>query len=137
MMTAARQMWTLELPAGTPILTANHRMHRYAANGRTQVLKTAAALLARQQGMPRLGPVDITVEYASPPVRKADRHPLASDVIKDAENIAPTSKALVDGLVMAGVLRSDTKNWVRSVRYQIAGEPHPRGQVRITLAEVA
>ena len=129
--------WTIELPPGTPIITGNNRMDRYARNRRVQDLKDTVAAVARcRLNIPQLGHVAITTTYYSPPRLKRQRHPFASDAISDHDGIAPTAKALIDGLVMCGVLRGDTKRWVRSGTCVLADETHPRGQIVLTITEV-
>jgi hypothetical protein len=116
----------LELPPGTPILSANHRMDRYARNRRTQELKDKITAIIRcRRELPPIGRADITVEYLSPPRLKRLRHPFASDCISDSDNIAPTGKALADGIVACGIFPSDSKRYVRSVRYVLSEETHP------------
>ena len=130
--------WTIEMPPGTPIITGNNRMDRYARNRRTRELKDKIGAIARcRLQIPQLGPVEITTTYYSPPRLKRDRHPFASDAIADHDGIAPTSKALIDGLVACGVLRGDTKRWVRSGRNVLADETHPRGQVVLVITELS
>lgn len=129
--------YVLELPAGTPILTANQSLHFHDRSDRVEALAAVVTQLVRSQRPPPFaGQVDVLVEYASPPHRKADRHPLSSQEVKDAENIAPTSKAAIDALVRAGVLVNDSRKWVRQVTYRLAAVKHPRGLVRITITEV-
>lgn len=129
--------YTLELPAGTPILTANQSLHFHDRSDRVEALAAVVTRLVRAQRPPPFtGQVDVLVEYWSPPHRKADRHPLSSQEVKDAENIAPTSKAAIDALVRSGVLVNDSRKWVRQVTYRIAAEHHPRGLIRITITEV-
>lgn len=127
--------WVIDLTPGTPILSANSRLHRYARNRRTQDLKEQIRLLALNAGIPRLERADIEVLYFSPPRLVRQRHPLASDCITDHDNLAPTAKALVDGVVKAGVLRADTKRYVRSW-CGLAEQTHDRGLVRVTITEV-
>ena len=134
----APRTFTIELPPGTPILTGNSRLNRYERNRITQGLKNAVIVLARRDRIPPVGRCDITVEYATPPRRRKDRHPLAAEAITDADNIAPTAKACADGLTAAGVLpRGDASAHVRSVRCVLADETHPRGVVRVIIAETA
>jgi hypothetical protein len=122
---------------GTPIISANNRLNRYARNRQVQDLKDRIGALARcRYGLPAIGKADITVEYLSPPRLTRMRHPFASDCISDSDNIAPTGKALVDGLVACGIFRSDSKRYVRSVRYVLAEETHPRGLLRVHITEV-
>ena len=129
--------WTIEMPPGTPIVTGNNRLDRYERNRRIQVLKDKIAAIAWcRLKIPQLGPVEITTTYYSPPRLKRQRHPFASEAISDHDGIAPTSKALIDGLVACGVLRGDTKRWVRSGTCVLADETHPRGQVVLTITEL-
>ena len=127
--------FTLELPPGTPIISGNNRMNRYERNRRTKNLhehiKTAVRGIA-----PIAVPVDITVEYASPPRLVRLRHPFASECILDHDNLWPTYKACADGLVRAGLLAGDTKRYVRPGGARLADETHPRGLLRVTITEV-
>ena len=111
-------------------------MHYHARNRRVKDLYKVIADLAMVHRLPCLGPVEITTTYYSPPRLKRQRHPLASQCITDHDGIAPTAKALIDGLVACGVLPGDTKRWVRSGRNILADQTHPRGQVVLTITEV-
>ena len=128
--------WTIEFEPGTPILTANQRMHRYARNDRTQELKVKTAMLAKRMRIPALERADVTTWYASPPRQKAQRHPLASDALDDSDGLAPTGKACLDGLVLGGVFVTDRKRCVRRTTCELAGETHPRGQLCVIITEV-
>jgi crossover junction endodeoxyribonuclease RusA len=129
--------WTIELEPGTPILTANHRKHRYAAGARTKQLRAVAYQLANAMRLPVIEQAEILVQYNPPPRLKRDRHPLASERIEDSENLQPTAKALVDGIVQAGVLASDSRRYVRHVVCEMLPETHPRGLVTVHITEVA
>jgi hypothetical protein len=127
--------WVIEMEPGTPVISANHRMNRYALNRRIKDLHDRIGKFIRYRDkVPPLGRADITVEYFSPPRLKRLRHPLASDCITDEDNLYPTAKALVDGIVRAGVLKNDTKHYARS-RCVLADETHPRGLLRIHITE--
>ena len=128
--------WTLELPPGTPILTANHRLNRYVAQAQINALQAVAIQLARTHRLPPIGYAEVLAEYNPPPRRRKDRHPLASERIEDSDNLQPTAKALVDGLRKAGVWPSDSRKWVRHVVCEVLPQTHPRGQVRLTITEV-
>ena len=130
------RVFVIDIPPGTPIVGGNNRQDRWSKNARVHELKEAAAVLARKQRIPPLGQCDITVAYESPPRLKAKRHPLASDCITDSDNIAPTGKALVDGLVQAGLWASDGRKRVRSVRYELSPQTHPRGRLVLTITEL-
>jgi hypothetical protein len=128
--------WVIEMEPGTPIISANHRMNRYALNAQVQDLKDRIGkFIAYRDKVPPIGRADIVVEYISPPRRRKDRHPFASDCITDNDNLAPTAKALVDGIAAAGVVPADTKRYVTS-RCVLADETHPRGLLRVTITEV-
>lgn len=134
---AAPRTFVIDLPAGEPILTANHRLHKFAANRRTQDLAGLMIRLCRDvHRLPRLEAVRVDLEYASPPRRKADRHPRASDRVEDHDALYPTRKALADGIVRAGVLVDDNKARVRGGECRILPETHPMGQVRVVITEV-
>jgi hypothetical protein len=122
------------------IISANNRLDRWKKNALTRDLQAKAADAVKRQ-MPRPPPViglaDITVEYLSPPRLKRMRHPFASDCISDSDNIAPTAKALIDGLIKkAHMWPSDSKKYVRETSYILARETHPRGLLRIYITEV-
>jgi hypothetical protein len=42
----------------------------------------------------------------------------------------------MSGIVACGIFPSDSKRYVRSVRYVLSEETHPRGLLRVTIAEV-
>ena len=133
---APPRTWVIELPPGTEIRTANDRGNVYALNAVTQALKTLMVdLVTKIHKLPRIERAYIVVEYQPPPKRKQDRHPLASKRIEDQDNLAPTAKALVDGLVKAGVLPGDSRKRVRS-ELRLLAETHPRGLVRVRITEV-
>lgn len=134
-MTTARS-WVIELPPGTPILTANDRLNRYAANRQVRDLKRLMITLTALHRVPPVDGAVIVVEYQPPPRLKKHRHPLASARIEDNDNLAPTAKALVDGLVKAGVLVGDSRKRVTSSTRLLA-DTHPRGQVRVHITEAA
>ena len=138
---AGPRTWTLTLPEGTTIISGNNRLDRWTKNRLIKDLHAKVADAAKRQmgrPVPPVGPVEITVEYVSPPRSKAKRHPFASDCILDSDNIAPTGKALVDGLVkVAKIWPSDSKKYVRKTSYILAPETHPRGLIRIHIMEVA
>lgn len=124
--------WTIEFPPGMEILTGNNRLH-WSAKGRlVRALKDTAWGRAKQQKLPRIERADVVVEYRPP----AHRGPLSSAMIRDADNLAPTGKALVDGITLAGVFPQDTAKHVRRVSYEF-GPKSDRGQVLLRITEVA
>lgn len=127
--------WTIELPAGLELLSLNGREHYYARHRLYQSLKQAAWAMVLKAKLPRLQRVTVTVVY-DPPDR---RH-------RDADNLAPTLKALVDGLVASGRIgagvplrpgQGDDSRYVAAVTMEIGPEPYPRGRLRLIICEVA
>lgn len=94
--------WRLALPWTTPPLTLNPRRHgHWHAHARTvRDVRSTGALVARAAGIPPLERATAALHY-----RPRDRRR------RDPENLTPTSKALVDGLVDAGVLPDDTPTY--------------------------
>ena len=133
---AGPRTWVIELPAGTVLLTSNHRLHRMKANAITQDLKNTAATLARQQRIPRLGKATIVVSYLPPPRVRARRHPLASARVEDPDSLTPTGKALIDGITQAQVWPADTRKHVLGVLHRLEPGSCPRGRLRMYITEV-
>ncbi len=135
---AEGRTWVIELPPGTPVLTANDRMHRYATNTVIANLKNVISRLATQRRIPQLERAQVTLEYESPPRYRKDRHPLASKRVEDGDALFPTRKACVDGLVYAGVFpKGDSKlRVVGDATCRLLPYTHPRGLVRIIITEV-
>lgn len=94
------------------ILTANDKMH-WAARARiTKQLRRRGYLLGREgEGVARLGLTHarVEVEFAYPDRRRRDR-----------SNLAPTVKALMDGLIDAGLLPDDADRFLDGPHMVIA-----------------
>lgn len=106
--------WTIELPAGTMLLTANQRLHHHARAQLTAALRHQAGWLARAQKIPRIERAWIVCVYHAPDRRR-----------RDPANWAPTAKALVDGLVDAGVLADDDAKHVIGPDMRLQELPRP------------
>ena len=128
--------WTVVFPPGMEILTGNNRLSRYPKARVVKALREQGWAQAKRLGLPRLERAEIHVTYLPPPRRLQDRHPLASARIEDGQNLDPTSKALIDGIVSAGVLRSDSRKYVRRVSNELLEGTCPRGQVVLHITEV-
>ena len=87
--------WTLTLPTSRP-LSMNDREHWRVKAQRVAEVREAVAYLARAEGIPQLKHPRVTLHYSPRDSRR-----------RDVENLVPTSKAAVDGLVHAGVLQDD------------------------------
>ena len=70
------------------LLTANQRLHWARKAAIVRVLRHAGAINARAQGIPVMERAHLTVHITWPDRRR-----------RDASNLAPTIKALVDGIV--------------------------------------
>jgi len=111
-------------PAGMDLLLSNDRLHWAVRAARTKQLRKAGFAVARQQRLPRLGRVKIVAEWQPPDRRR-----------RDAAAIAPTVKALVDGIVDAGVLADDCGTLLTEEIYRI-GPVYPAGRVVLFIEEV-
>ena len=101
--------WTLTIDQCGRPLTQNqaHRMHyRGVARVRRRWHDTAA-WLARQQRIPALPAVTVTAYGCYGTARS----------LPDPDALAPTLKAVIDGIVAAGVIPDDTSAHVRGVTY--------------------
>lgn len=117
---------TLWLPYATPPLTANQRLH-WAAKARTTAdVRRTAMLLARAAKLPQ-GFEHVTIELHYTPRDRRRR---------DASNLMPTQKAVVDGLVDAGLVPDDTPEYVTetipTIDSPVREAPGPNGsRIRI------
>jgi len=120
---------TLTIVAPCAFLNANQRIHWTKRNYLTQTWRTAAAWAARARKIaPFTTQVDVLVI-----VHKASR----AGGRWDPANIAdPTGKALIDGLVDAGVLADDDH---KHLRYKSSGrgESLSRNAITLVITEVA
>jgi hypothetical protein len=117
-MTAAYTV--LEVPAPCSLLNANHRRHFRV---KARMVKAWRRAAAGEAGMlpPMPTPVHVTVIV--------HRHNRAS---YDAGNYAPTAKAVLDGIVDAGVIPDDSNTYVVGPDLR-QGEPWPAGGVTVLL----
>ncbi|MFK5691302.1 hypothetical protein ACI3EY_16715 [Ornithinimicrobium sp. LYQ92] len=113
--------YTMTLAAGMDYLNANHRTHWAAKAKRTRYWRDRARLEARRAGIPALDRAHITVTIHK---TRGGRY--------DPGNLAPTAKAIVDGLVDAGVLDDDDATRVIGPDMR-AGEKRDVRQLVITI----
>ena len=89
--------WTADIRlAAGDVLTSHQRLHDYARSARVRSIREVAAATARLTRAPHLTRARITITIAFPDRRRRDTH-----------NLMPTAKAIVDGLVDAGLLPDD------------------------------
>lgn len=91
----------LDLPWDRPPLTANQRMHWAAKANITRAVRGTGYVLARNAKAPTTTRLTVTLHYQPRDHRRRDRH-----------NLWPTVKALVDGLVDAGLVPDDDTDHV-------------------------
>jgi crossover junction endodeoxyribonuclease RusA len=89
-------------------LNANHRKHWARKADTTRAWRTAASWAARALKVTPMGPCTVTVQLD---VRGGGR--------RDPHNWYPTVKAIVDGLVDAGVWPDDTPQWVATTEPEL------------------
>jgi hypothetical protein len=128
------RVWTIELPAGLELLSLNGREHHMARHRKAQVLKDAAIVMTRKAKVPQLRRITFAVVYDPPDGR-----------YRDADNLAPTGKALLDGVALVilplyggkqRVVPGDDSRHVARVSLEIGPEPVPRGRLRMVITEV-
>lgn len=97
--------WTLRIPTCAEWINANNRrrMHWSVDRELTYAWRNAAAYYTRYAKVPALGPSRVVAELHMTARRRARIDPA---------NFAPTAKAVIDGLVDAGIWPDDNAGWV-------------------------
>ena len=118
---------TLTIPAPCDWLNSNQRLHRMVSAARIRQWRGAAEHHAAidQRWAPFECPVHIVCTVHK---TRAGRW--------DAGNLYPTAKAIVDGLVDAGVIPDDSNEWVTGPDMR-AGEKRPEACVVVEVRAVA
>ncbi|MFI7532614.1 hypothetical protein [Streptosporangium sp. NPDC049376] len=93
---AGARTWTITLPAGTPLLNANNRLHHAPKARLTAAIRAAGKQATEAAGVPPLARAHVF----------GILHP-ATRGRRDPANWYPSFKAFIDGLVDAGVLPDD------------------------------
>jgi hypothetical protein len=116
---------TIEVPRAL-LISANDRLNWYEKARRTAWLRTLgrARILAAHPW-----PVTLTVTVTYPPLARR----------RDASNLAPTVKGLLDGIVDAGLLPDDNDRVIVATTYQASAGKGVTGVWRfeLTFDEVA
>ena len=107
-------------------LSSNQRLH-WAPKGKRVAWLRAQACIEGQRYFSYRNTVKITAHIGYPSNTKADPN-----------NAAPTTKALIDGLVEAGMFVDDSHEWVLGPDHRRDTEKAPRGfhTVRLEIEEV-
>jgi hypothetical protein len=101
---------TITFPAPVALINANHRSHWAAKAARTRTWRWTACIKAR--GLkPVEGKAHIVITISFTDRRR-----------RDVGNLQPTAKAIVDGIVDAGVLPDDSDRYLIGPDMR-AGEP--------------
>lgn len=96
------KQWAVQLPFVKPPLNSNQRLHWAKKVRMTREIREGAALAIKAAGVPRCKKVRVRLLWAvSDPKRR-----------RDPSNVMPTQKAVVDGMVDAGVVPDDTFEFV-------------------------
>lgn len=102
-----QQVWRINLTA--PHINANHRLHHMVKARKTKEIRTSVGWCAKSLRIPNL---DRQCRVQLVQVVSDRRR-------RDNDNLEPTFKAAVDGLVDAGVLTDDTPDLVDKARARI------------------
>lgn len=117
--------WVLSLPYRTPPLSLNRKLHHMVEHRVKGELKQAAHLMARHLKLPQMKAITAELVWFKGDNRKAD-----------SDNIAPTLKPILDGLVAAGVLADDDSTHVLRTSTRVVlkrDDPNPHGGPRVVL----
>lgn len=108
----AAQRLAIQIPPPAQRLSLNGRYHHMVRAEATRAWRTTAALAAHQHRGADLGPSTVTITW---PVRDRRR--------RDRLNLTPTIKAIIDGLVDAGVWSDDHADLVTfgPERFEVVG----------------
>lgn len=93
--------WVLPLTFEKPPLTLNQRLHWSHRKRVTQQIHDEIIIRCRFHKVPAMDHATFTLYYAP-----ADRRR------RDVDNLVPTSKAALDGIVRAGILPDDSPEFV-------------------------
>lgn len=117
--------FTIELPPGLVLLTANERPHWSRRASVAGGIRVAAATLARAAQIPASEQAWITVVLHPHNGRRLDPH-----------NWGPSAKAAIDGLVDAGILPDDDWRHLLAVTF-LLGPTRPARQLSLHITPVA
>lgn len=94
--------YSIALPWDKPPLTANQKIKHWGERARlVKMIRESAFILTRASRIPRHKEILVTLHY-----QPRDRRN------RDAHNLYPTVKALVDGIVDAGVVPDDNTDYL-------------------------
>lgn len=118
--------YTLTVDIPRPPMTSNDQRradYRTVARKKKEAAEPVAWLV-RQQQIPQLDRVDVTVTWFAPDARR-----------RDSDSLGPYCKAILDALVGSGVLRDDDSRYVRQTAMRVEID-RTRPRIEIELKEV-
>lgn len=110
------------IPLASPLLTLNQRLHWSKRAAVTRAIRDETVWRCRQLGIGALEKPTVTLHLVPKDRRR-----------RDVDNLVPTSKAVVDGLVTAGVIGDDTPAYVDH-RMPVIHEPDGDPRVYVEVA---
>ena len=119
-------MTTLSFNAPDRRMSLNDREHWRVKAKRTKNWRTAAFIAARNAGTRNVGPSLVQITFS-----------VGRNVKRDAHNMAPTIKAVVDGLTDAGCWPDDDTGHVAIVDPKFVKRPGQLVEVELTPWEQA
>ncbi|MGV9383578.1 hypothetical protein ACWDRB_47730 [Nonomuraea sp. NPDC003707] len=117
--------WVLEMPAGMELLNSNHRYHWRKENRIKKPLRETACWLARAARIPAMQRARMVAVYEPPDRRR-----------RDPANLYPSWKAVVDGVVDAGVLPDDDSKHLDGPYMELSETVHPKGRLVLYVYEL-
>ncbi|MFG6197783.1 hypothetical protein [Nonomuraea sp. JJY05] len=121
----APPVYKIELPPGTKLLNANDRLHWTKERPIKKNLRQTACWLARAAKIPNMRKARMVGVFEPPDNR-----------LRDPANWAPSWKAVVDGVVDAGVLPDDNSKYLEGP-YPELGEVHPKGRLVLFIYDLS
>ena len=114
----------IRLPWTTPPLNANQRLHWAHKAKLTKQIRNAVTLLARD--VPFLDRIQVRLDWVVTDKRR-----------RDEDNLFPTFKACIDGLVDADVVPDDTSDFVVREHPRIVRVQDGEKRIELHIVEVA
>ena len=99
------QEWSIRIPMRPFTINAERRMHHMERARHVREWRTLSATLAKRKRIPSLTAVHV------------HSHPHLKGRLQDADACHPAVKAIIDGLVDAGVIPDDDPRYVKAVTY--------------------
>jgi Holliday junction resolvase RusA-like endonuclease len=118
--------WVLDFPRPDEWISANERTHWAVKAAKVRSWRQAAAVHARAAKIPQLARASVLVEPCWTTARRLD-----------PANLAPTSKACLDGLTDAGVWLDDDSEHVVAVTFKRGPRVKGLARLRLTITELS